>query len=241
MTRKKIFIISIALLLFLLSGLVLWRRYRPAGKVAQNPAPGQEKAPAAADRSKEPACDKNLASSSRLYCIENIDTILNASSSKSCDEIKNEAARADCRTGYVIKEAAREGNLKGCESLTGASAQNSCEDQALFSMAISRGDSSFCGNINNQDDKNTCLAVVKKVPKKTIDSDQDGLLDVEERFYNTDPKNPDSDGDGLLDGEEVYKYRTDPNNKDSDGDGFSDGAEVRRGFDPAGPGKLKLP
>lgn len=35
------------------------------------------------------------------------------------------------------------------------------------------------------------------------DSDRDGLTDVEEVLYKTDPKKPDTDADGYLDGEEV--------------------------------------
>lgn len=35
------------------------------------------------------------------------------------------------------------------------------------------------------------------------DSDSDGIADVDEAKYGTDPFNPDSDGDGYLDGEEV--------------------------------------
>jgi len=34
------------------------------------------------------------------------------------------------------------------------------------------------------------------------DSDNDGLLDWEEKLFGTDPQNPDSNGDGTLDGEE---------------------------------------
>jgi len=48
-----------------------------------------------------------------------------------------------------------------------------------------------------------------------IDGDNDGLSDVEETAYGTDPKNPDTDGDGFL-----------------------DGAEVEKGFNPNGSGKL---
>jgi len=36
-----------------------------------------------------------------------------------------------------------------------------------------------------------------------LDSDNDGLSDLEEGEYGTDPNNPDTDGDGYLDGEEV--------------------------------------
>jgi len=36
-----------------------------------------------------------------------------------------------------------------------------------------------------------------------LDSDQDGLLDTEEKTYGTNPKNPDTDNDGYSDGAEV--------------------------------------
>lgn len=49
-----------------------------------------------------------------------------------------------------------------------------------------------------------------------IDSDNDGLSDVDEKKYGTDLKNSDSDGDGFL-----------------------DGAEVKNGYNPLGFGKLK--
>lgn len=68
------------------------------------------------------------------------------------------------------------------------------------------------------------------------DSDEDGLKDGEEvNRYKTDPLKPDTDGDGLTDGDEVMKYRTDPIISDTDGDGLSDGAEINKykyGTDP---------
>lgn len=42
------------------------------------------------------------------------------------------------------------------------------------------------------------------LPPGGLDSDSDGLSDVEEPMYGTDPRNPDSDGDGFLDGNEAY-------------------------------------
>ncbi len=39
------------------------------------------------------------------------------------------------------------------------------------------------------------------------DSDNDGLLDWEEKVYGTDPNNPDTDGDGTTDGEEIKQHR----------------------------------
>ncbi|RMD58856.1 hypothetical protein D6821_02545 [Candidatus Parcubacteria bacterium] len=71
-----------------------------------------------------------------------------------------------------------------------------------------------------------------------IDSDQDGLTDVEENNLGIDPLNPDTDGDGLFDREEVRIYGTDPKNPDTDQDGYLDGQEVDAGYNPKGAGKL---
>ncbi|MFC1878522.1 hypothetical protein ACFLZW_01285 [Chloroflexota bacterium] len=59
------------------------------------------------------------------------------------------------------------------------------------------------------------------------DSDNDGLINREEKQYGTDPLRPDSDADGLLDGEEVRTYGTDPLKPDMDEDGLNDDQEVR--------------
>jgi hypothetical protein len=74
----------------------------------------------------------------------------------------------------------------------------------------------------------------------TLDSDGDGLTDVEEAQLGTDPLKIDTDNDGLNDREEVKIYLTDPNNPDTDGDGYQDGAEVRAGYNPKGPGRLLI-
>ncbi len=47
----------------------------------------------------------------------------------------------------------------------------------------------------------------------------------------------DTDGDGLTDVEEE-SYGTDPENEDTDGDGYLDGEEVEGGYNPLGPGEL---
>ena len=76
------------------------------------------------------------------------------------------------------------------------------------------------------------------------DDDNDGLFNIIEEIYGTDPENPDTDGDGLTDYEEVYitgtdplKYDTDENgindaDDDSDGDGLSNREEIELGTDP---------
>jgi len=66
----------------------------------------------------------------------------------------------------------------------------------------------------------------------TLDSDSDGLTDVEEQQLGTDLNKADTDGDGLVDGEEVNIYHTDPLKADTDGDGTADGLEVRQGTSP---------
>ena len=69
-----------------------------------------------------------------------------------------------------------------------------------------------------------------------IDTDMDGLSDVLENEYNTDPNNADTDGDDLIDGYEVNTSYTDPSDPDSDDDGLSDGYEVNTSStDPNNP------
>jgi hypothetical protein len=80
-------------------------------------------------------------------------------------------------------------------------------------------------------------ANVTQDPNK-IDSDHDGLTDVEEKALGTNPNSPDSDNDGLFDREEAKVFKTDPLNPDTDGDGYMDGVEVKNKMNPKGPGKL---
>ena len=81
-----------------------------------------------------------------------------------------------------------------------------------------------------------------------LDSDGDGLPDVYEILFGTDPFNPDTDGDGLTDWEEIYLTHTDPlvydsftpgvsdADADCDGDGISNIDEIRLyGTDPLNP------
>lgn len=71
-----------------------------------------------------------------------------------------------------------------------------------------------------------------------LDSDGDGLTDVQERdTYRTDPLLKDTDTDGLYDNDELFIYKSSPINPDTDGDGFGDGAEVRAGYDPLTPAR----
>lgn len=70
----------------------------------------------------------------------------------------------------------------------------------------------------------------------SLDCDEDGLTDSEEKRLGTDPCNIDTDGDKLTDFEEVRTYRTDPLKADTDGDGLTDFDELRtHGTDPRNP------
>ena len=64
-----------------------------------------------------------------------------------------------------------------------------------------------------------------------VDTDGDGMTDIEEYARGTDPENADSDGDGLTDMQEIF-IGTDPKEADSDGDGYTDGEEVNAASNP---------
>lgn len=68
-----------------------------------------------------------------------------------------------------------------------------------------------------------------------IDTDLDGLTNLQEYQYGTDPKRSDPDGDGLNDFQEVITYGTNAFSADSDDDGLSDLVEVTD-LDPITPG-----
>jgi hypothetical protein len=68
------------------------------------------------------------------------------------------------------------------------------------------------------------------------DPDGDGLANLQESLYDTDPFKADTDDDGLADGEEITLQATwpclDPLAWDSDGDMLPDGWEVQHGLNP---------
>jgi hypothetical protein len=74
-----------------------------------------------------------------------------------------------------------------------------------------------------------------------VDTDSDGILDVDEARYRTDTLNWDTDGDGLSDGDEVLIWKTNPLVQDTDGDGYTDTVEIKNGYNPLGEGKLFAP
>jgi|GEM_PF-1271156 len=64
-----------------------------------------------------------------------------------------------------------------------------------------------------------------------LDGDTDGLNNLDEYRFATDPANPDTDGDGISDGDEVNIYGSSPAASDTDGDGMDDAYEIAVGLD----------
>lgn len=90
---------------------------------------------------------------------------------------------------------------------------------------------------------NLTTAVVRAytLDQSLTDSDNDGLPDAwEVQYFGGLQQGPtgDPDGDGLTNLQE-YQYGTNPTNADTDGDGFSDSVEINRGSDPLNP--LSIP
>ena len=79
-----------------------------------------------------------------------------------------------------------------------------------------------------------CLYRIK-IPTVTLDSDNDGLSDVQELAISSSINNPDTDSDGLKDGIEIFQYKTSPIQADTDGDGTNDNHEIINGTDPLDP------
>jgi len=78
------------------------------------------------------------------------------------------------------------------------------------------------------------------------DPDGDGLTNLQEYEYGSNPTvddmAADNDSDGLSNYDELVLYGTDPTKADTDGDGFSDGLEVLvHGTDPLDPNSHIFP
>lgn len=127
-----------------------------------------------------------------------------------------------------------------CDDLQ-ADEKSECLSTYLLFLGITQNNKEICKKIILDNYKKVCFNMINfKRAQSELDSDSDGLDDLNEIRNGTDPFNPDTDADELPDGEEMFKYHTDSLNPDTDGDGYADGEEVKNGYDPNGPGKLKF-
>ncbi len=84
-------------------------------------------------------------------------------------------------------------------------------------------------------------SITAGVSDADIDTDEDGLSNIDEFTKGTYPWTSDTDQDGLSDYDEIYVYGTDPLIADSDEDGLDDGSEIKLGFDPYNPATNGVP
>lgn len=180
----------------------------------------------------------------------------------SCDSISETSLRDSCRGVVTTNRVRSTGTADACLTLVDPVTRDNCIAVAVDGGA----DKTFCAKLSAPEttrcldriqliasatDKKACAGItdpqvriecdygasqITSESPSSLDGDHDGLTDVLEKTYGTDPKNPDTDGDGLTDGQEVNTYHTDPVKSDTDGDGYADGAEVTSGHNPSGPG-----
>lgn len=141
------------------------------------------------------------------------------------------------------------------------------DNGAGYIVSIGRQEPVATVDVFNLPPAPTPVPTIAPTVAAAVDSDGDGLLDVDEAVYGTDPSLADSDGDGVLDGAEVAAgmnplvadaapaaevdsdgdgildadeavFGTDPNVADSDGDGWLDGDEVVIGTSPVDAGSF---
>ncbi|MEM3342539.1 MAG: hypothetical protein QW728_07590, partial [Thermoplasmata archaeon] len=109
-------------------------------------------------------------------------------------------------------------------------------DSDMDSFSLKKGESGFL-NAHDGIERNTTKEVsgmMKYMNPNNADSDDDGMPDGWELFYNLNPLDPadrlaDPDNDGLINLRE-YQRRTHPLDPDTDHDGLPDGWEVQYGW-----------
>lgn len=113
-------------------------------------------------------------------------------------------------TGYRIERREGSGTYLPLTSLSINSAtflDVTVQSERVYSyrvIAVGPGGESSPSNEATVTTPSISAPVTATLPPGGLDSDSDGLTDLEEGVYGTDIRNPDSDGDGFLDGNEVF-------------------------------------
>ena len=212
----------------------------------------QSIAPRRAQESGNPAYCKGLVDAALDSCLNA--AALTARDEKICADMKDDAARTDCKDAVHALTIASDDSYEACAEFSDAQVQRDCEhawirdhilagdcayaqisdalctDGEVYASAINAKNPDLCAPIVDADVRVECVVVVSPG-----DRDGDGVDADEEESFGTSDSAQDSDGDGLMDGEEIRTHGTDPTVSDTDGDSFSDGVEVQNGFNPLSP------
>ena len=110
--------------------------------------------------------------------------------------------------------------------------------QSGSSFLATIDDCDFDGMPGAWEDSYFCVS--SSIDDANVDFDQDGLTNIGEYYYGTDPCDPDTDNDGMPDGWEV-NHGLNPNSdddasEDADGDGIPNWLEYQAGTNPNDPG-----
>src|SRR4030095_4206600 len=139
------------------------------------------------------------------------------------------AATAGSATFFNASPAAPDGDNDGIPDATDNCRFIANTDQADF-------DNDTAGNACDLDDDNDGLSDLDEVTFGSnpldVDSDNDTLNDGVEFGLGTNPNSADSDNDGMSDAVEAPSGCPHPTVADSDGDGLNDGLENNAGWDP---------
>jgi len=174
----------------------------------------------------------------KAKCIAQIDfeEAIEAQDVKKCLKIPK---YSDFRNVCLASLVAQWGR-KLCLEIEDTKDKNLCLSWYFIELAEKEGKKEICQKISLENFQEVCFKIIDAKGEPgfyfQIDSDSDGVDDLNELGLNTNPFNSDTDSDGLSDSKELFEYHTDPLNFDTDGDGISDGKEVQIKRNPHLPG-----
>lgn len=175
--------------------------------------------------------EDNLSSSCVINAISQ-----NKYKEQDCEKLEDENQKNLCLGHVLYEEATLKKDISLCQKIPGGGNDTEClqsiigeHDNLDYCKSLSEELRQTCAQIiarklaYEKKDKNICNEIIDDASKNECKEYVDGVLD--------------SDNDGLTNLQEAV-YKTDPNNPDTDNDGFKDGDEVKNGFNPAEEGKM---